>query len=94
MATTTGKKRITFTFDAPEATEVFLCGNFNDWQLDKTPLKRDAKGKWKTQLTLLPGTYEYRLRVDGAWANDPAADAEAPNPFGTVNSVREVAAAA
>jgi 1,4-alpha-glucan branching enzyme len=94
MARTNGKKRVTFTFDAPEAKEVFLCGTFNDWCLDKTPLKRDARGKWKAQIMLAPGTYEYRLRVDGVWTNDPAADGVTPNPFGTENCVRQVPAVA
>ncbi|MCC2669306.1 MAG: hypothetical protein K0Q72_1777 [Armatimonadetes bacterium] len=94
MASTNGKKRVTFTLEAPTATEVYVCGSFNDWNLEKTPLKGDGAGKWKAQVMLPPGTYEYRLRVDGAWVDDPAADAHVANPFGGVNCVREVRAAA
>lgn len=94
MATTTGKKRVIFSIDAPEAEAVSVCGCFNAWDPKKTPLKRDAAGKWKAQLMLAPGRYEYRLRVDGCWVDDPTAEAHVPNPFGTSNCVREVGLAA
>lgn len=94
MATTTGKKRVIFSIDAPEAETVSVCGSFNEWDPKKTPLKRDAAGKWKAQLMLTPGRYEYRLRVDGLWVDDPAADTHVPNPFGSSNCVREVGLAA
>ena len=40
-----------------------------------------------TELALPPGTYEYRLVVDGEWIADPSAKETVPNPFGGVNSV-------
>ena len=85
-----GKKRVTFTVAAPQAREVYLCGTFNDWDLQRTPMKPDGKGAWKAQVMLVPGTYEYRLRVDGQWVDDPSADRKVANPFGTTNCVREV----
>lgn len=94
MATITGKKRVIFSFDAPEAESVSVCGCFNGWDPKKTPLKRDALGKWKAQVMLPPGRYEYRLRVDGDWVDDPTADTHVPNPFGSSNCVREVNVAA
>jgi 1,4-alpha-glucan branching enzyme len=93
MAATNGKKRVTFSVAAPDAKEVFLCGAFNNWELDKTPMKPDGKGEWKALVMLAPGEYEYRLRVDGAWSNDPTADAFVPNTFGTENCVRLVKSA-
>jgi 1,4-alpha-glucan branching enzyme len=88
-----GKKRVTFTVTAPEARQVSLCGTFNDWDPEKTPMKPDGNGGWKCQVMLSPGTYEYRVRVDGQWADDPTAERYVPNPFGTANAVREVASA-
>ena len=90
MATGNGKKRVVFSLAAPSAREVYLCGTFNEWDPLKTPMKPDGKGGWKAQLMLPPGTYEYRVRIDGEWTDDPAAEGYVPNPFGTVNSVREV----
>jgi len=84
------KKRVTFKLVAPEAAEVTLAGSFNGWADDRTPLKRDAKGIWKTQVTLEPGTHEYRFRVDGHWRDDPECDLRRPNGFGTENCLRVV----
>jgi 1,4-alpha-glucan branching enzyme len=85
-----GKRRVTFSVTAPQAQEVYLCGTFNDWDESKTPMKPDGKGTWKAQVMLVPGTYEYRLRVDGQWVDDPTADQKVPNPFGSANCIRQV----
>jgi len=90
MASTMGRRRVIFTLEAPEASEVYLCGSFNDWDLTRTPMKRNGNGQWKAQLMLPPGTYEYRLRVDGEWTDDPAAEKHVPNEHGSTNCVREV----
>ena len=89
-----GKRRVTFALLAPEAREVYVCGSFNDWELTRTPMKPDGKGNWKALVMLSPGTYEYRIRVDGDWIDDPAAESYVPNSFGTCNGVREVRPAA
>lgn len=90
MAASNARRRVTFTVRAPEAREVFLVGTFNNWDPAGIPMKPDGKGNWKAQLMLPPGTYEYRLRVDGEWRDDPSAAMRVPNPFGTENCVREV----
>jgi 1,4-alpha-glucan branching enzyme len=84
-----GKKRVTFAIEAPGAKEVFVCGSFNDWD-GRTPMKNDGNGAWKAIVMLAPGTYEYRIKVDGHWVDDPAAQAHVPNPFGSRNCVRTV----
>jgi 1,4-alpha-glucan branching enzyme len=92
MAAANGKRRVTFSLTAPDAREVTLCGSFNEWDRTCTPLKKDKSGVWKTQLMLAPGEYEYRLCVDGEWVDDPSADRCVPNPFGSRNCVKTVAA--
>jgi 1,4-alpha-glucan branching enzyme len=95
---TTGKKTKTkvltkkaqFEFLAPEAQEVFLTGDFNNWDSSANPMKKDKKGIWKTALSLKPGTYEYRFLVDGNWENDPSCRSCVPNEFGSQNCVRIV----
>ncbi len=84
------KRRITFAVTAPEAKEVHICGTFNEWGETCTPMKPDGKGSWKATLMLAPGSYEYRLRVDGEWIDDPECSTRVPNEFGTMNCVREV----
>ena len=38
------KKRITFTFHAPEAKSVHIAGSFNDWNIDSDPLSQGKEG--------------------------------------------------
>jgi 1,4-alpha-glucan branching enzyme len=55
--TKTSLKRVQFEFPAPEALEVHLAGDFNDWDTRRRPMKKDKKGIWKTALSLNPGRY-------------------------------------
>lgn len=84
------KRRVTFKLFAPEAQEVLLSGNFNEWAYDVLPLKKDPSGVWKTLVSLAPGTYEYRFIVDGQWRDDPECPLRVENPFGSENCVRVV----
>ena len=83
-------KKVSFEFPAPEAQEVYLVGNFNNWDTNANPIKKDKKGVWKTTHSLKPGRYEYRFLVDGNWENDPSCCDCAPNEFGSENCVRIV----
>jgi hypothetical protein len=69
------------------ATRVFIAGAFNDWRPEVSPMVPLGDGRWVKILLLPPGTYEYRLVVDGEWMPDPRASETAPNPFGGVNSI-------
>ena len=82
--------RIAFTLAAPEAQNVFLVGDFNNWDETSHPLKKNSDGTWKITISLTPGRYEYRLLVDGAWQNDPKCMSFTPNPFGQENCIRVV----
>lgn len=78
-----------FELTHPSATDVCVAGTFNDWRPEKGRMKRD-RGKWTRDLTLDPGTYEYRLVVDGRWIADPLAEHSVLNPFGERNSLLTV----
>jgi len=84
------KRRVTFKLHAPEAKDVRISGNFNEWAFDGAPLKKDTNGTWKTLVSLEPGTYEYRFVVDGEWRDDPECPLRVENPFGSQNCVRVV----
>ncbi len=87
------KKRVTFKLHAPEAREVNLAGDFNNWDTASLPLKRDDKkndGTWQRAAYLLPGSHEYRFIVDGSWCDDPQCAEKSGNKFGTYNSVIRV----
>ena len=85
------KKKVTFSFNAPEAREVKLAGSFTGWQSGAIIMNKGRAGVWKADVTLEPGEYEYKFLADGNWQNDPAADAQQRNDQGIENSVRRVA---
>jgi 1,4-alpha-glucan branching enzyme len=80
-----------FEFSDPNAQKVCLAGTFNDWKPEAGRMTRTENGKWAANLKLEPGTYEYRLVVDGDWRPDPNADNAVINPFGERNSLVTVA---
>jgi hypothetical protein len=81
------EQEITLTFFAPDAREVNVAGNFNNWRSDATPLKNTGDREWVVRLMLRSGQYEYRFLVDGQWTEDPGASQRVANPYGTLNSV-------
>jgi len=82
---------VRFEFTSPTAAAVSVAGTFNHWQPEAKTLHPDGGGRWLKETALLPGTYEYRLIVDGQWMPDPLAVETVPNPFGGRNSVLKVA---
>ena len=87
----TRKKRVTLVAPISEATEVLATGDFTGWSTSGIRLKRRRDGAWSATLQLNPGSYEYRLVVDGHWGNNPAAERRSGNPFGSENDVLVVA---
>jgi 1,4-alpha-glucan branching enzyme len=83
-------KKVAFAFPSPEAKQVSLVGEFNHWDRDANPMKKDRKGVWKATVSLEPGRYEYRFFVDGAWENDPSCPGCVVNEFGSLNCVKIV----
>jgi 1,4-alpha-glucan branching enzyme len=78
---------IEFEVHAPEAGEVFLAGDFNDWKSEDCRMRRFKDGSWKKKMKLSPGSYQYRFMVDGEWLTDPANPERQRNEFGSENSV-------
>ncbi len=74
-------------FSHPKATTVAIAGTFNDWRPEATRMIPLGNGRWRKELALAPGTYEYLLVADGQWIPDPSAKQTVPNPFGGVNSL-------
>jgi len=81
------RRKVTFSLEAAEAGEVFLMGNFNDWNPKMHPMKADGNGIWNKTVMIPPGKYEYKFLIDGNWIEDPQNDQACPNCFGTLNSV-------
>ena len=81
------KKRVVFSFYAPQALSVEVTGSFCNWTRGSFKLKKDDSGVWKRSINLDPGRYEYRFLVDGVWHEDPGNEQKAGNPFGSFNNV-------
>jgi 1,4-alpha-glucan branching enzyme len=79
-----------FELNNPHAHKVCVAGTFNEWQPDKAEMASLGGGKWEKDIRLAPGTYEYRLVVDGKWMPDPNAAHTVVNSFGERNSVLSV----
>ena len=84
-------RKAKFELFAPDAREVSLVGNFNQWNTLANPMKKDRKGMWKATLSLETGRYEYRFFADGNWENDPSCSCCVANEFGGENCVKIVA---
>jgi len=78
-------------FRDPQAKEVKIAGSFNDWRPDENVItRREEDGTWQKIVFVHPGSYEYRLVVDGDWEADPNNQAQVANSLGGVNSVLHV----
>ncbi len=80
-----------FVFRIPEAREVHLVGDFNNWNMSSQSLLwRKDEGLWQKRLFLGPGRYRYKFIVDGEWITDPTNERLEPNPYGGVDSILEI----
>lgn len=79
-----------FILEAPEANEVYLVGDFNDWNGEGFKMRKFKGGICKKSVKLKPGRYEYRFIVDGNWQTDPKNNERCTNPYGTDNSVIKI----
>jgi len=84
--------KITFVLEkelVANATKVTLAGDFNNWDMENTPLKKSKNGEFKTSLELENGReYQFKYVIDGReWINETEADKFVPNEFQSENSV-------
>ena len=84
--------KVTFVLPKPDARHVSLCGEFNGWSPNATPMRRLGDGRWEATVALAPGRYQYKFIADGQWISDPRAHENTWNQHGTLNSVIEVRA--
>ncbi len=84
---------VQFVFVAPTAHSVSLVGDFNNWEMDATPLSAGpSRSVWTVRLPLANGRHRYAFVVDDStWAADPSAPPAAGDDFGVPSSVITVA---
>ena len=75
---------------AESAVTAHIVGEFNDWDIRATPMKKLKNGAFTLTIDLERGReYQFRYLIDGAkWGNALNADRYAPIPYGdSENSV-------
>ncbi len=90
--TSNGSCNVTFRLPkeaAPDAKVVTIVGEFNNWSLNETQMKKLKSGEFKVTLKLLKNkAYKFRYLIDSQrWENDWFADQYVPNAFGCDDSL-------
>jgi hypothetical protein len=80
---------VAFSLDAPDASQVSIVGDFNNWDPAATPLTRVSDdGRWEAVIPLTPGRYQFTFVVDGTrWVRDPLFPQATGDDFGQPTSV-------
>ena len=88
-----GKPSCKVTFELPkeaciDAKTVNIVGEFNDWNIEATPLKKQKDGSFKVTLNLdKDREYQYRYLLNGTmWENDWCADKYVSSVFPDINN--------
>jgi 1,4-alpha-glucan branching enzyme len=83
------KQLFKVTFSIPEeavgdAKKVSLAGDFNEWDINADPMKKQKDGSFLINIYLEPGrAYQFRYLIDNTkWENDWEADSYIPHAFG------------
>lgn len=80
---------VSFCLTAPEAKEVYVVGDFNNWMQNDTSRMEKHNGVWEKKIRFNSGRYQYRFIIDGVWTEDPNNPVKEMNPFGQMNSLIE-----
>jgi hypothetical protein len=74
------------------ANKVTVAGDFNNWDTEVLPMKRQRNGMFKVSIELEKDKdYRFRYLIDGSrWENDRCADDYMPNPFGGDDSIMAI----
>ena len=81
---------VAFFCHAPEAKQVSLIGDFNDWQPNVTPMLRQPDGRWTASLEVRHGYHQYVFLVDDKRVLDPNATGQAKDSHNQPVSLRAV----
>ncbi|MBU8920673.1 MAG: isoamylase early set domain-containing protein [Bacteroidales bacterium] len=81
-------RETSFIVSIPDAADVTVIGEFNNWAPQATPMIKGSDGRWSVTLLLVKGTYHYKFLIDRkVKITDPSNDTVEPDGFGGMNSV-------
>jgi 1,4-alpha-glucan branching enzyme len=75
-------RAVNFICHAPQATQVVLVGDFNQWNPAASPMKQMPDKSWLLTLELKHGHHRYAFLVDGVLTLDPMAQGVTRNDKG------------
>ena len=80
--------KVKFTIKPDNADTVEVLGLNSDWE-NSILLNKKKDGTFQTEVTLPKNTqHEFKYRINNTeWVEEPEADEQSPNGFGSVNSV-------
>ena len=70
------------------ALSAHLVGEFNEWNISATPMKKRKDGSFAVTINLETGTeYQFRYLIDQShWENAANADRYVPTPYGDADN--------
>ena len=80
------------TFNIPSSKntrQISIAGSFNGWNKDANPLEK-SENTFQGTVELTPGTYQYKIVIDGKWICDPTNPDSVSNGMGGYNSVLKI----
>jgi len=80
--------KVKFIVKPGNAEKVEVLGLNSDWE-NSILLNKKKDGTFSAEVTLPKNTeHEFKYRIDGTeWLDEPEADKQSPNAFGSTNSV-------
>jgi hypothetical protein len=79
--------RVSLCARVEKAKAVSVTGDFTGWSAEGISLVKGSHGDWHTSLSLAPGEYQYRLRVDNQWRDHAQAEKHVRNSIGSENCI-------
>ncbi len=84
---------VEFIAEFPRAKRVAITGDFTGWSVEGEPMELISDGRWRLEVPVPAGCYEYKYIVDGVWKVDPENPERVRNSYGQLNSIIVVPAA-
>ena len=80
--------KVKFTFSIEDAETVEILGLNSDWE-NSIVMSKKKDGSFSSEVSLPKNTeHEFKYRVNETlWLNEPEADKEITNEYGSINSV-------
>ena len=87
MVTVT-ESQVRFRFFRPDAEQVHVVGDFEDWQDGRMPMRRGDNGHWELDVEVPAGVFKFQYHADNQRFADYAAFGLEPGEIGLESVLR------